>query len=172
MHIDNDLDDLAAQVVGRAAELGATIVTAESCTAGALAHLLSAAPGAGGVLHGGFVSYTKDFKIRCLGVPAGLIEAQSAVCEDVAVTMARCALKQSPDAEIAIAITGVLGPEPDEDDNPVGLVYVAAVAGGWIACERLGGGTERPEILRQALGRALELLDRAMSERRTCTDAV
>lgn len=169
---DCDLDELAAGVIGRAAELELTIVTAESCTAGALAHLLSAAPGAGSVLHGGFISYTKDFKIRCLGVPAGLIKTQSAVCEDVAVTMARCALKQSPEAEIAIAITGVLGPEPDEDGNPVGLVYIAALAGDWIVCERLSGGTERREILHQALVRALELLDRSMGEGRICRDAV
>lgn len=167
-----NLEKFAAAIVGQAAEQHTSIVTAESCSAGALAHLLSAAPGAGDVLHGGFVSYSKEFKIECLGVPADLIASRSAVCEEVALAMARCALKQSPRAGIGVAITGVLGPEPDEDGNPVGLLYVAAVSRDWFACERLSGKTERSEILHQALASALVLLERALNECRSCKDPV
>jgi nicotinamide-nucleotide amidase len=164
MDMAEKIEDIAEAVIARAAELQLTIVTAESCTAGALSHILAAAPGAGSVLHGGYVSYSKEFKIRCLGVPLELIAAETAVSEGVAVSMARCALKCSPGADVAVAITGVLGPEPDEDGNPVGLLYIAAVCGDRLASERLDGKTERSAILQRALGSALGLLDQVMSE--------
>jgi nicotinamide-nucleotide amidase len=107
----------------KAAEL--TIVTAESCTAGAVATALSKAPGAGDYFHGGFVTYTKPMKNIVLGVPLTLLKHKSAVCEEVAEAMATGALKLSP-ANIAVAVTGVAGPEPDEDGNPVGLVFCSA----------------------------------------------
>lgn len=153
------LAEMAKRVIGRARSSGLTIVTAESCTAGALASLLAAAPGAGGVLHGGFVSYSKDFKVASLGVPAELIASQSAVSADVAVAMARCTLERSPGAHLAVAITGVLGPEPDEDGNPVGLLHIAAVHEGRVASERRSGEKEPTAVLRQALACALSLLE-------------
>ena len=101
-----------------------SIVTAESCTAGRLAALLSEAPGAAEYLHGGFVTYTKLNKTRSLGISAALLEQKGAVCCDVAVAMAEGALARSP-ADVAVSITGVAGPDPDEDGNPVGLVFIA-----------------------------------------------
>jgi nicotinamide-nucleotide amidase len=71
---------------------------------------------------GGVVTYTKEMKIRALGVPPELIERGTAVCADVAEAMARGARRLSG-ATLAVSITGVAGPEPDEDGNPVGLVY-------------------------------------------------
>ena len=106
-----------------------TLATVESCTAGALAVLLADAPEAGKHFQGGFVVYTKENKTAALGVPAALIAAQSAVSSDVAKAMASGALDRCP-ADISVAITGVAGPEPDEDGNPVGLVYVAAAEKG------------------------------------------
>jgi len=155
---ESTLPEMAEAVMAAAGKAGLTIVTAESCTAGALASLLAATPGAGSVLHGGFVSYSKDFKTRCLGVPAGLIAEQTAVSGDVAIAMARCALQRSPGADIAVAITGVLGPEPDEDGNPVGLVHVAAARGEKIASARTSGEGEPAIILHESLQCALELI--------------
>ena len=71
---------------------------------------------------GGVVAYTKEMKIRALGVPAELIQRGTAVCADVAEAMARGACRLSG-AKLAVSITGVAGPEPDEDGNPVGLIY-------------------------------------------------
>lgn len=155
---------LAEDVIARAVISKLTIVTAESCTAGALTNLLSSIPGAGDVLHGGFVSYSKDFKIGCLGVPAELIAAQSAVSRDVALAMARCALERSPGADVAVAITGVLGPKEDEDGNPVGLLYVAAVRGTRIEAGKRSGAKEQSAVRREALECALELLDRITAD--------
>jgi len=96
-------------------------VTAESCTAGKLAAaLLSEAPGAAERLHGSFVTYTKANKTKSLGVSAALLQRRGAVCREVAVAMAEGALVRSP-ATVAVSITGVAGPDPDEDGNPVGL---------------------------------------------------
>jgi len=120
----SDLSTLASRALERASEKGLTIVTAESCTAGKLAALLSEAPGAAEHLHGSFVAYTKANKTRALGVLESLLGEKGAVCPEVAVSMAQGALARSP-ADIAVAITGVAGPEPDEDGNPVGRVCIA-----------------------------------------------
>lgn len=119
-----DPQPAAATLIHRAVEAGTTIVTAESCTAGALARALAAEEGAGRALFGGFIVYTKDAKSEVLGVSPALLAERSAVCRDVALAMARGAIDRTS-AGLAIAVTGVAGPEPDEDGNPVGLVHVA-----------------------------------------------
>jgi len=119
-----DLATIAKRVLALAGDRRLSIITAESCTSGLLANVLSEAPGAGELLHGGFVTYTKENKTAVLGVGADLLSRRGAVCPEVAVAMAEGALARSP-ADIAIAITGVAGPEKDEDGNPVGLVCIA-----------------------------------------------
>lgn len=131
--------DRVGKILKRA---GKTVVTAESCTAGLIAAVLSQAGDAGEVLHGSFVTYTKGNKTAALGVPAGLLDEKGSVNEEVAVAMAEGALTRSP-ADVALAVTGVLGPEPDEDGNPVGLVYLCCVS-----------RHTKPAVLHEALGRA------------------
>jgi nicotinamide-nucleotide amidase len=123
--VDRALIEQAAAVMQLAKAKRLSIVTAESCTGGLIAAVLSEAPGAGDLLHGGFVAYTKDTKIAALGVPAELIEQHGLVSEAVARAMVQGALERSP-ADLGIAITGVAGPEPDEDGTPVGTVHLAA----------------------------------------------
>ena len=118
-----------------------SIVTAESCTAGMVAAVLSRADGAGEVLHGGFVTYTKEHKTAALGVSAKLLRDRGAVNEDVVKQLAQGALKRSP-ASVSVAVSGVLGPEEDEDGNPVGLVYFCCVRSG-----------EQPMVVREEFGR-------------------
>src|SRR5690349_18050832 len=101
-----------------------SLATMESCTAGALVHLLARAEGASDAVHGGFVVYTKDNKIAAVGVPVELLASHTAVSAEVALAMATGGLARCP-ASLVASITGVAGPEPDEDGNPVGLVYVA-----------------------------------------------
>lgn len=79
--------------------------------------------------HGGFVTYTKENKIATLGVPRELIAAYTAGSRPVAEAMAMGALDRCP-ADMVIAITGVAGPEPDEDGNPVGLMHIATAVRG------------------------------------------
>jgi nicotinamide-nucleotide amidase len=123
--ISADLAAIAKRVLALAGERGSGIVTAESCTSGLLASALSEAPGAAQLLHGGFVTYTKANKTAALGIPGDLLSGpRGAVSPEVATAMAEGALARSP-ADLAIAITGVAGPAPDEDGNPVGLVCIA-----------------------------------------------
>src|SRR5262245_47126142 len=92
----NNLSRLAKRVLDVAAQKDASIVTAESCTAGKLAAVLSEAPGAAERLHGSFVTYTKANKTKSLGVSADLLQRKGAVCREVAVAMAEGALVRSP----------------------------------------------------------------------------
>ena len=161
MAFSKQLADLARRALEAAKAKRRSIVTAESCTAGKLSGLLSEAPGASAFLHGGFVAYTKENKSKALGVSAELLTTKTAVCIDVAVEMAQGALKRSP-ANIAAAITGVAGPEPDDDGNPVGLVCIAVVREGAppVRIEKRYGEIGREAIQERAMADALtELID-------------
>src|SRR5215510_4961753 len=94
--ISVDLAAAAKQVLALAGQRGLAIVTAESCTSGLLASVLSEAPGAAELLHGGFVAYTKQNKMVALGVSEQLLRTKGAVCEDVACARAEGALERSP----------------------------------------------------------------------------
>jgi nicotinamide-nucleotide amidase len=140
------------------------IVTAESCTAGTIAALLAQAEGASDVLHGGFITYTKEHKTQALGVSGRLLKEESAVNADVVKQLAAGALERSP-ATMAIAVSGVLGPEPDEDGNPVGLVYFCVLIKDKqpkVVKEEFG---ERPhdQLLELTLRRAFELIEAGAS---------
>ncbi|HWM46225.1 MAG TPA: CinA family protein [Xanthobacteraceae bacterium] len=157
----SDLPALAKQILAIAQQRDLSIVTAESCTAGKLAALLSEAPGAADRLHGAFVTYTKANKTAALGVDARLLARKSAVCPEVAIAMAQGALARSP-ASLGVAITGVAGPAPDEDGNPVGLVCLAVARTGRepVHVERRYGGLGREAVQERAMADALALLIR------------
>jgi nicotinamide-nucleotide amidase len=155
----SDLRYLAEETLEIVRRKGLSLATAESCTAGKLALLLSEIPGAGKHVHGGFVTYTKANKTASLGVPARLLHHRGAVCCEVAVAMAKGALARTP-ADLAVAITGVAGPEPDEDGNPVGLVCIAVAAKGQkaISIEKQYGPRSRAEVQNWAMADALTML--------------
>jgi nicotinamide-nucleotide amidase len=154
-----DLAGLANDVLQQARDAGLTVVTAESCTAGLMCQVLSDAEGAAQHFHGGFVTYTKEQKSRALAVPSAMLRAQGAVCHDVACAMAEGALMHS-DADIAAAITGVAGPQPDDDGNPVGLVCIGIARRGAAAqgFERDYGEIGRDAIRERAVTDALRAL--------------
>lgn len=155
----------ARAVLEAAKRYNLSIVTAESCTAGKLAALLSEAPGAAEYLHGGFVAYTKASKSKVLGVSPALLETKGAVCSDVAAAMAQGALSRSP-ADAAVAITGVAGPDPDEDGNPVGRVCIAIArsARAPVTIEKHYGDLGRADIQNHAMAEALHELIRALED--------
>ncbi len=123
---------LQAHCVGR----GLTVATAESCTGGLVAHLLTEVPGSSGYLRGGIVAYADDVKRGQLAVPAEVLEAHGAVSAQVAIAMAEGA-RDRLGATLAVAVTGVAGPQGGSPAKPVGLVYVA-----------VAGGEEPPEVRR------------------------
>jgi nicotinamide-nucleotide amidase len=160
--IDEAIVRRAADVLAVAKRNGWTLVTAESCTGGLLAAVLSEAPGAGEQLQGGFTVYTKEQKTIALGVPSDLLERESAVSEAVARALAEGALAHSI-ADISVSITGVAGPATDEDDNPVGLVHFAAARRGFatLHLRREFGDIGRGAVRYQSVMQALDLIERA-----------
>jgi nicotinamide-nucleotide amidase len=152
-------ETLARAVLEMAKAHNICLVAAESCTAGAVASALATAPGAGEHLAGSFVVYTKEMKTAALGVPQDLLLKKTAVCAEVAAAMAMGALERSP-ADVAVAITGVAGPEPDEDGNPVGLVFCStAKRGGQPLTKRFFfEGRPRESVIEAAACEALRLL--------------
>jgi nicotinamide-nucleotide amidase len=149
-----------------AADRRMTLATVESCTAGSLVYLLSQAPGASDTLHGGFVVYTKENKTKAVGVPKRLLDRHTAVSGEVAEAMAAGGLERCP-ASLVVAITGVAGPDPDEDGNPVGLVYIAVAArdGRKRVIRHEFGEREKNEICRAAMRAALTLLEELLHYR-------
>ena len=116
----------AKQFLDGARAQGLRVVTAESCTGGLIAALLTEIPGASDVMERGFVTYSNEAKEDLLGVPGDLIRQYGAVSEPVAHAMAQGALQHSL-AHLAVAVTGIAGPGGGTAEKPVGLVYVAAL---------------------------------------------
>ena len=102
---------------------GLKLATAESCTGGLIAALLTEIPGSSDVVERGFVTYSNEAKSEQLGVPANLIAAHGAVSEPVARAMAEGALAHSH-ADLAVSVTGVAGPGGGSAAKPVGLVHL------------------------------------------------
>lgn len=141
---------------------GRTIATAESCTGGLVAALLTTVPGSSAVVERGFVTYSNEAKAEAIGVPMDLIRQHGAVSEPVARAMAAGALESSR-ASVAVAITGIAGPGGGSADKPVGLVHfgLAVRGGGARHLERRYGDLGRAEIRRAAVADALGLLEEA-----------
>ena len=156
MSANANMGALADALLAQARRDGLTVVTAESCTAGLLCQILSDGEGAAEHFHGGFVTYTKEQKSRALGVPWSVLREQGVVCGAVARAMAEGALRHSG-ADIAAAITGVAGPAPDEDGNPVGKVCIAVARRGEPArdFERRYGEIGRDAIRERAVADAI-----------------
>lgn len=156
-----ELVALAKRVVEENRALGRTIALAESCTGGLVATALTEIPGSSAVLDRGFVTYSNAAKIESLGVPADLIDTFGAVSIATAWAMARGALQKSR-ADVAVAISGVAGPDGGTAMKPVGtVVFARALREGEGEPDgemKLLDGRTRSTIRVQAALVALELL--------------
>jgi nicotinamide-nucleotide amidase len=103
---------------------GETLSTAESCTGGYIAHLITSVPGSSKYFYGSVVSYDNSVKEKLLGVPASLIEEHGAVSEEVVSSMVTGILQQTQ-TNYAIAVSGIMGPDGGTDLKPVGTVWIA-----------------------------------------------
>lgn len=138
-------------------QAGLKITTAESCTGGLVAALLTSFPGSSDVLERGFVTYSNAAKAEALGVDARLIAREGAVSELVARAMAEGALARSH-ADVAVAITGIAGPGGGSDAKPVGLVHVAGSRrGAGTLHERHHFSGSRDEVREKSVLAALKL---------------
>ena len=158
-----DVDSLEEVCFALLKDRGLTVGTAESCTGGLLAKLLTDLPGSSAVFRGGVVSYTNGVKAGLLGVPQDLLDRYGAVSPQVAEAMARGA-KAALGCDIALSTTGVDGPDADDRGNPIGLVYLGLAWGDQCqVTEFRAGPVERERVRRQAAQTALDLLRRHLT---------
>ena len=138
------------------------IATAESCTGGLVAGLLTEIAGSSDVVDRGFVTYSNDAKRELIGVRAETLATHGAVSEETAREMAQGALQHSR-ADIAVSITGIAGPGGGSAEKPVGLVHFACYGPGsrQMAVERRFGDLGRGAIRLAAVAEALALLGEA-----------
>jgi nicotinamide-nucleotide amidase len=150
----------AAALLERCRRAGVRLATAESCTGGLIAAVLTEIPGSSDVVDRGFVTYSNAAKSELLGVGPALIAAHGAVSEPVARAMAEGALARS-DAALAVAVTGVAGPGGGSAEKPVGLVHfaVAVVGRPTRHVEERFGDRGRSAVRLATAARALALLD-------------
>ena len=165
---DADLTQLAADAVGALSAAGKTVATAESCTGGWIAKLLTDVAGSSAAFGYGIVSYSNPAKESLLGVSRDTLAAHGAVSAETAREMAAGALALSG-ADIAVAVSGIAGPDGGSDDKPVGTVWF-----GWsrrtrapsgesrsddhvrTSAERLQFDGDRDDVRRQTVRHALE----------------
>jgi nicotinamide-nucleotide amidase len=163
--LPDDLVGLAARVIAANKAIGRTVALAESCTGGLVAAALTEIAGSSAVVDRGFVTYSNAAKIEMLGVPEDLIDTFGAVSVAVAWSMAQGALAHSR-ADIAVAITGIAGPDGGSAQKPVGTVVFAVARRGEetpdgeaeAEMKLFPGDQGRGEVRRQAALVALELL--------------
>ncbi|MGA0593904.1 CinA family protein [Enterovirga sp. CN4-39] len=141
---------------------GWRLATAESCTGGLVAGLLTEIAGSSDVVECGYVTYSNEAKASMLGVDPALISAKGAVSEEVARAMAAGALARSG-VDIAVSITGIAGPGGATATKPVGLVHFGlATRDGTVRhLERRYGDLGRAAVRAAAVGDALRLLEEA-----------
>lgn len=134
-----------------------TVATAESVTAGLVAHRIANVPGASRHLQGGVVAYTNRIKREVLGVPSELIERHSAVSQPVVEAMA-VAARDKFGADYGIATTGYAGPTGGDDGTPVGTVFVAVASANGVEVTTTCWSGDRLQIQSRTAKMALNLL--------------
>ncbi len=150
--------EAARRVVEKAISANKTVGSAESCTGGLVAASLTEIAGSSAVVRGGIVSYVNEVKMGRLGVPREAFVDGSAVCEEVAVAMARGA-REALGADVCCSITGIAGPGGAEPGKPVGTVWIAVADAASVEsreCHFAGG---RESVRAQAAQTALEMLE-------------
>ena len=161
--LPDHLDDQAERLMHRLCDAGLSVATAESCTGGMMAALLTDIEGAGHGFERGFVTYTKESKAELLGIEPSLLDMNDAVSEVVARAMAEGALKRSH-ADIALGVTGFAGPAGPGSEE--GLVHFGMARRGQATVHREEhfGARGRGAIRVRSLKVMLEMLEQALQQ--------
>ncbi len=133
------------------------IATVESCTGGLVGHLITEVPGSSAYFVGGFVTYSDELKRETVGVPHDVLAAHGAVSAQVAMAMASGGRARTG-ADLAVAVTGIAGPDGGSPAKPVGLTYVAVADAIGVAVKRHLWTGDRSENKRLSAAAALTLL--------------
>ncbi|MGD9916027.1 MAG: CinA family protein [Rhizobiaceae bacterium] len=155
---DDDLGTLADRFLKACAARKILAATAESCTGGLIIATLTGRPGSSSMVDRGFVTYSNEAKMEMLGVTQSILDAHGAVSHETALAMAVGALANSR-AGIALAVTGIAGPDGGSAEKPVGLVWFGVALKGAepIAEKRLFHDNGRDFIRRETVRTALEM---------------
>jgi len=138
-------------------EKGLTVSTAESCTGGYIAHLLTSIAGSSEYFHGSVVSYTNEIKANQLGVDAGAIEKYGAVSQQVVEQMA-VRVRQLLKTNFAMATSGIAGPDGGIDEKPVGTVWIAIAGSEGVKSKLFHFGEHRGRNIRRSALMAMNML--------------
>ena len=149
------MDVLAAKIAERLKSAGQVLASAESCTGGWAAQVVTSVAGSSGWFDRGFVTYSNEAKREMLGVEAATLEKHGAVSEETAREMAAGALARSR-ATVSLAITGVAGPTGGSRSKPVGTVCFAWAAAGGVRSETRHFKGDRESVRKQSVVHALE----------------
>ena len=136
-----------------------TLATAESCTGGKIAQLLTAVSGASKYFKGGIISYASEIKIDVLGIEASLINEHSVVSGEVASAMA-LSIKKMMKTDYAIATTGNAGPSKGDSNAEIGTVFIALATPTNLIVEEFNFGQPREKVIDRAVIKSLELLQK------------
>jgi PncC family amidohydrolase len=152
-----DLAALAAQVQAAFLERRLTLSTAESCTGGLIAHVITEVPGSSAYLVGGVVAYSNGVKAAELGVPEAVLAAHGAVSAQTARAMAEGARRRLKTA-VAASVTGIAGPDGGSDAKPVGLTYIGIADDAGVDVRRFVWPFDRSGNKRASANAALRML--------------
>ena len=136
---------------------GLTLATAESCTAGNIAAMITAIPGSSHFYKGGIIAYSDEVKKNLLGVNPETLEKHGAVSEEVVIEMAKGAMK-SMNSDCGVATSGIAGPTGGTPDKPVGTVWIAVAMGEKIMTMKANGDEGRNKNIENATLYALQML--------------
>lgn len=155
----SELENSAQALLARCSDAGLLLASAESCTGGLIAGLLTSVAGSSAVVERGFVTYSNEAKTEMLGVPAALIARHGAVSQAVAQAMVLGVLERAP-VDLAVSVTGVAGPGGGSAEKPVGLVFIGVCRRGAAptVTRNLFSG-DRQAVRLASVRKALSLLD-------------
>jgi competence/damage-inducible protein CinA-like protein len=142
---------------------GLTLATAESCTGGLVGARLTEVPGASDVFLGGVVAYANEVKASALGVPEEVLRAHGAVSAETAAALAAGA-RARLGADVAVAVTGIAGPDGGTEEKPVGLVFLHAAGPMGERAQQLSVPGDRETVRQRAAVAALHLVRRLVTE--------
>jgi len=141
----------------------ATVSLAESCTGGAVSHMLSSVPGSSSYLRGSVVAYHNDIKINELNVARETIETYGAVSKETALSMAE-GIRKKYNTTFAVSVTGVAGPDGGTAEKPVGTTWIAVSSKDKTIALKKSFGTKREHNVRRSSLAALDMLRRVIIE--------
>jgi nicotinamide-nucleotide amidase len=157
-YIFGEGDDTLEAVLGRLLkENGLTVATAESCTGGYIAHLITSIPGSSAYYKGSVIAYSNEIKMKELGISETLLMAHGAVSQEVVTEMA-LNIRGKFDSSYSIAVSGIAGPDGGTGEKPVGTVWIAIAGPAGVKAHKYMFGDHRGRNIRRSALQAMNLL--------------